>query len=276
MEVNMDQLIIKDLELFAYHGVNQEEKNMGQKFILEAIIDLDLSSAGENDQIDSALNYAKLCHELQHIFTAYKHDLIERAATVLCDYILTHYAQVKKVDVTLKKPWAPIHLPLDYPAVRLVRAWHKAYIALGSNMGDKKQNIKQALDYISKAPHTQLVRSSSLIVTAPVGYTDQDDFLNGVCEIKTTLSPTKLMDFLLNIENTLGRIRTLHWGPRTIDLDVLYYDDCITDDPHITLPHPRMTERKFVLEPLNEIAPYAIHPLLKKRTFELIKDTDMV
>ena len=266
----MDQLIIKNLELFAYHGVNQEEKNMGQKFILDAIIDLDLSIAGDNDNIDSALNYAKLCHELQNIFTNSTHDLIERAATVLCNYILMHYDQVTQVDLTLKKPWAPIHLPIDYPAIRLLRRWHTAFVALGSNMGHKSGNIQKALQFIDDHPQIKLITSSSLIVTAPVGYIDQDDFLNGVCKIKTMLSPTKLMDALLEIEHKLGRKRTLHWGPRTIDLDVLYYDDLITDDPHIVLPHPRMTERQFVLEPLNEIAPYAVHPLLNKRTFELI------
>ncbi len=271
----MDQLIIKDLELFAYHGVNQEEKNMGQKFILDATIDLDLSVAGDNDAIGSALHYAKLCHELQDVFTQTKHDLIERAATVLCHYILNHYSQVATVDLTLKKPWAPIHLPIDYPAVRLVRRWHKVYIALGSNLGDKQEHINQALEHINALQHTQLVKSSSLIITSPVGYTDQDDFLNGVCEVKTLLSAPRLMDALLDIEKKLGRIRTTHWGPRTIDLDMLYYDDLVTDDPHIILPHPRMNERRFVLEPLNEIAPYALHPLLKKRTFELLNAQDL-
>ncbi len=267
----MDQLIIKNLELFGYHGVNPEEKKMGQKFILDGIIDLDLSTAGDTDELTSALNYADLCHELEVVFQEKKYDLIERATTVLCHYILRHYDNVQQVDLTLKKPWAPIHRSLDYPAIHLVRSRHKVYIALGSNLGDKHDNIQQALTLIQNLPDTRLIHCSSLRTTSPVGYLQQDDFLNGVCEITTLLSPHKLMDALLAIEKKLGRKRDIHWGPRTIDLDILYVDQYITDDPYITLPHPRMAQRSFVLEPLNEIAPYAIHPLYQKRTFELLE-----
>lgn len=270
----MDQLIIKDLELFGYHGVNPEEKAMGQKFIVEAKITLDLSEAGESDSLESAINYAKLCHELQDVFTSTKHDLIERAATVLCEYILTHYPQVSEVDLTLKKPWAPIHLPIDYPAIRLIRKWHTAYIAVGANMGDKKENIETAMASIDSSWHTSITRKSSLIETDPVGYEDQDTFVNGIFEIKTLLTPVKLIRWLLSIEKDLKRERVIRWGPRTIDLDVIYYDDIITSLEEIVIPHPRMHERGFVLKPLNEIAPYKMHPILGKRTFQLLAELD--
>lgn len=268
----MDQLIIKDLELFGYHGVNPEEKVMGQKFIVEAKISLDLSEAGETDSLDSAINYAQLCHELQDEFNQTKHDLIERAATVLCNYILTHYPQVVEVDLTLKKPWAPIHLPIDYPAIRLIRRWHTAYIAVGANLGDKRANIDNALKTIENTWHTSITKQSTLIETDPVGYEDQDTFINGVFEIKTLLSPIKLIRWLLDVEKELKRERIIRWGPRTIDLDVIYYDDIITSLDEIVIPHPRMHERGFVLEPLNEIAPYIMHPILNKRTFQLLDE----
>ena len=268
----MDQLIIKNLELFGFHGVNPEEKSMGQKFIVDAKISLDLSEAGETDSLDSAINYAQLCHELQEVFTHTKHDLIERAATVLCEYILTHYEQVIQVDLTLQKPWAPIHLPIDYPAVRLIRKWHYAHIAVGANLGDKAKNIEDAMTSINDSWHTSITKKSTLIETDPVGYEDQDTFINGVFEIKTLLSPTKLIRWLLSIEQDLKRERIIHWGPRTIDLDVIYYDDIITSLEEIIIPHPRMHERAFVLEPLNEIAPYKMHPILNKRTFQLLDE----
>ena len=268
----MDQLIIKNLELFAYHGVNPEEKSMGQKFIVEAKISMDLSEAGETDSLETGINYAKLCHELQDVFTHTKHNLIERAATVLCDYILTSYDQVTEVDLILKKPWAPIHLPIDYPAVRLKRRWHTAYIAVGSNLGDKKNNINQAMTLVDQAWHTSITKKSTLIETDPVGYEDQDTFINGVFEIKTLLTPVKLIRWLLSIEKDLKRERIVHWGPRTIDLDVIYYDQDITCLEEIVIPHPRMHERGFVLEPLNEIAPYVMHPILGKRTFQLLEE----
>lgn len=267
----MDQLIIKNLELFGFHGVNPEEKSMGQKFIIDANIALDLSEAGDSDSLDTAINYAKLCHELQEVFISTKHDLIEKAATVLCEYILLHYPMVTTVDLTVKKPWAPIHLPIEYPAIRLVRKWHYAYIAVGSNLGDKRENIKLAIEKIHSSGHSRVELQSTLIETDPVGYTDQDTFINGVFLMKTLLSPIKLIRYLLSLESELKRERLIKWGPRTIDLDVIYYDDCITSQDEIVIPHPRMHERLFVLEPLNEIAPYVMHPILQQRTFQLLQ-----
>ncbi len=266
----MDQLIIKNLELFAYHGVNPEEKAMGQKFLLDAVLDVDLSLAGETDNLDYAVNYAKLCHDIQDIFGEAKDDLIERAATRIVQHILSHYTPINGVDLTLKKPWAPVHLPIEYPAVRIHRRWHQAYIALGSNIGDREETLKKAIKHIDAQPHTGVIKTSTFIETEPVGYVDQDAFINAVIEIKTWQTPTQLMDFLLGIETQLNRVRTIRWGPRTIDLDILYYDNCVTDDEHVLIPHPRMHERTFVLEPLNELAPNKLHPLLKKRTYELL------
>lgn len=267
----MDQLIIKDLVIFGHHGVYQEEKTLGQKFVIDLIIDLDLGEACDTDNLESALNYAQLSHELQSVFQRENYDLIERAAQVLCSYILEHYPAVKQVDLTLKKPWAPVLLELKYPAIRIVRARHIAYIALGSNLGDKKAHIEHAMTLINQSGHTKILRQSTLIETDPVGYDNQDPFLNGVVMVSTTLTPKKLMQWLMSIEAALKRERLVKWGPRTIDLDVIYYDDLVTDDTVIVLPHPRMHERRFVLEPLAEIAPYAVHPLYKKRTSELLE-----
>jgi dihydroneopterin aldolase/2-amino-4-hydroxy-6-hydroxymethyldihydropteridine diphosphokinase len=266
----MDQLIIKDLVIFGHHGVYQEEKKLGQKFIVDLIIDLDLGDACETDHLEHALNYAQLSHELTMVFQRENYDLIERAAQVLCSYVLEHYPSVKQVDLTLKKPWAPVLLELEYPAVRIIRGRHDAYIAVGSNLGDKKANIEQALELIKQSGHTKVLRQSTLIETDPVGYDDQNPFLNGVLMVSTTLSPKNLMQWLLSIEADLKRERLVKWGPRTIDLDIIYFDDLVTDDMAIVLPHPRMHERAFVLEPLAEIAPYAVHPLYKKRTVELL------
>ncbi|MGB5824128.1 MAG: 2-amino-4-hydroxy-6-hydroxymethyldihydropteridine diphosphokinase [Proteocatella sp.] len=272
----MDQLIIKELELFGHHGVNIEEKNMGQKFVLDLIVELDLQEACETDNLESTINYAQLCHELQHEFKKENYDLIEHAAHMLCFYVLNNYLNVQKVTLTLKKPWAPILLPINYPAVRIVRARHSAYIAVGSNLGDKRNHIEMALEKIDKSLHTSILLRSTLIETDPVGYEDQDTFLNGVFKISTTLTPKQLINYLITIESELKRERSVRWGPRTIDLDVIYYDDLITDDAEIVLPHPRMHERIFVLEPLAEIAPYAVHPLYKMRTVEMLAKLKMV
>lgn len=270
----MDKIIVKDLQVYAFHGVNQEEKNMGQKFLISVELFLDLKEAGQKDDLTASVNYAQLCLELEREFTKEKHHLIERAAEYLCEYILLTYEAVEQVKLTLKKPWAPIGRMVDYAAVEMERSWHTAYIALGSNMGDLQENLKQAIDKIGQSHYNKVLQRSKWYETKPVGYLEQDDFLNGAIEIKTLMTPKELIQFLLDIEKELKRERTVPNGPRTIDLDVLLYDDCITCFEEIIVPHPRMHERGFVLLPLNDIAPFKMHPILNQRICQLLKSLE--
>ena len=182
------------------------------------------------------------------------------------------YEIVDKVKVIVKKPWAPIHKSLDTVFIEMERKWSMAYLSYGSNMGEKKDYIRKALSLIDNSKYIRIIKESNLIETEPWGYTEQDNFINGACSIKTILSPRDLMEFLLSVEKSLDRERKIKWGPRTIDLDIIFYDDLVTEDDFVTLPHPRAHLREFVLEPINEIAPNKIHPLYKKRVFELLED----
>lgn len=130
-----------------------------------------------------------------------------------------------------------------------------AYVGLGSNLGDREQSLRDALDRM--AAEGWLVRFSAFRDTDPVGVTDQPRFLNAVAELRTDLRPRELLEQLLAIERELGRERSgeQRWGPRTIDLDLLLYGDEIIDEPGLTVPHPRLAERRFVLEPLAELSP---------------------
>ncbi|TYP68032.1 2-amino-4-hydroxy-6-hydroxymethyldihydropteridine diphosphokinase [Paenibacillus methanolicus] len=128
-----------------------------------------------------------------------------------------------------------------------------AYIALGSNMGDRDQLLVQALNQLNDRPDIDVLRISGLYETDPVGYTDQPPFLNMAAALSTTLAPVELLRVMLGIEAELGRKRDIRWGPRTIDLDLLLYDDVRMDDQELTLPHPRMLERAFVLVPLRDV-----------------------
>ncbi len=130
-----------------------------------------------------------------------------------------------------------------------------AYVGLGANLADRAANIRAALTSLDLLPTITLGQVSSLYETAAVGVTDQPDFLNAVAEVSTSLSPAALLDALLNLENLLGRERTFRWGPRVIDLDLLLYGDKQIALPALTVPHPRLRERAFVLVPLAEIAP---------------------
>jgi 2-amino-4-hydroxy-6-hydroxymethyldihydropteridine diphosphokinase len=135
-----------------------------------------------------------------------------------------------------------------------------AYVALGSNLHDPAGHVRGAVEELAMLPDTRLARVSSLYRSAPVGYLDQPDFINAVAQIETDLTPRALLDQLLAIERRYGRVRDFPNAPRTLDLDILLYGECIVQEPRLTIPHPRMHERAFVLVPLAEIAHDAVIP----------------
>jgi 2-amino-4-hydroxy-6-hydroxymethyldihydropteridine diphosphokinase len=137
---------------------------------------------------------------------------------------------------------------------------HIAFVALGSNMESPREQVLTAFRELNELADTRVVARSSLYRTAPVGYLDQPDFINAVAKIETSLSPLDLLNALLKIERAHGRSREFKNAPRTLDLDLLLYEDCAMAEPGLTLPHPRMHERAFVLVPLNDIAPQMLIP----------------
>ncbi|KEI91195.1 2-amino-4-hydroxy-6-hydroxymethyldihydropteridine diphosphokinase [Clostridium botulinum] len=143
-----------------------------------------------------------------------------------------------------------------------------AYVAFGSNMGEKENYIKRALGKIEERG-MKIIKVSSIYETEPYGVLDQDSFLNGVVKIETNLTPEDLIGELLNIEKQLDRVRERRWGPRTIDLDIIFYDDLIINEKDLVIPHKDMENREFVLKPLCDIDENFIHPVLKKSVREL-------
>lgn len=142
------------------------------------------------------------------------------------------------------------------------------YIALGSNLGDREENLRTALKHL-EAKGVRVVKVSTFIETEPYGVTDQPGFINAVCQVATELPPLELLRLLLSIEQEMGRVRLRRWGERNIDLDLLLYEDTVLESEELTLPHPDMHNRDFVLLPLAELAPEVVHPLLGKNIFSL-------
>ena len=148
---------------------------------------------------------------------------------------------------------------------------NKVWIALGSNMGEGRKNLDLAIKMMNERG-VLVEKVSNYIETEPYGYTEQDNFVNAVCIAETKLSPRELLETLLKIELDMGRVRIIKWGPRLIDLDILFYEDLIIDEEDFKVPHIEIQKRSFVLEPMNEISPDKIHPVFKKTVNQLLLD----
>lgn len=267
----MDSIKIENLEFFSNHGVLKEENVLGQKFLISAEIFLDTQKAGKNDDLALSVDYSKICHKIKNIMENNTFKLIETVAEKISEEILTEFENIDEIKIEVKKPWAPILLPLEYVSVKSNRKWHKVYLSMGSNMGDKQKYLSDAITELQSSRLCKSVKSSNFTLTKPVGYTEQDDFLNCCVEMKTLLSPHDLLEFTSSIEAKAKRERKIHWGPRTLDIDIILYDDLIMSDDKLTIPHIEMANRKFVLQPLCELNPYAINPALNMTAIELYK-----
>lgn len=270
----MDQIVIKGLEIFAKHGVLAEENALGQKFVISATLYCDTRKAGMSDDLNDSVNYAEVCQWITGQTQSQVFSLLERLAEFLARGILLQFPLVRKVTLEIEKPWAPIQLPLDTVSVKITRAWNTAYLSIGSNMGDKEQNLRSAIAMLEEDKETRVEQTASFLVTDPVGEVEQDDFLNSALEIMTLRSPQELLSLIGKIETALKRERLIHWGPRTIGLDIILYNEEIVSSKELTIPHKEMAKRMFVLEPMCEIAPYAMHPVLHKSMLTLKEELE--
>lgn len=258
----MDQIMIENLKVFAYHGVYPEENEKGQNFYVNAILETDTRKAGISDDLDLSTNYGEVCIFLNNYLKEQTYKLIEAVAENTAEALLLRFPLVRRVTLEIRKPEAPIELPFESVSVKISRGWHKVYLSCGSNVGDKKTYLDGAVKALRADVKCRVLRVSDWIVTAPYGGVEQDDFLNGAIELETLHTPEMLLEKLHEIENLHGREREIHWGPRTLDLDILLYEDCIMYTDNLIIPHADMLNRYFVLKPLSQIAPYERHPLL--------------
>ena len=268
----MDKIEIKNLEIFANHGVFPEENVLGQKFVISATLYTDTRKAGLTDELTASIHYGEVSHMITKFTKEHTYKLLEALAENLCQMLLQELPLLKMITLRVEKPWAPVALPLETVAVEITRAWHTASVAFGSNLGDKKKFLDDGIQGLRTTPSCEVEAVSEYLVTEPYGGVEQDEFLNGVLKLRTLLTPEELLDRLHELEAAANRERIIHWGPRTLDLDILFYDNEIIDTPDLHIPHIDMENRDFVLKPMDEIAPYYRHPVLNKTIHQLLNE----
>lgn len=260
----MDKIYINNLEFIGFHGVFSEEKKLGQKFLVSLELTVDTREAGKTGDLTKSVHYGLVAQDVEKLFLEKSIDLIETCAENIAEMVLKKYELVKEVKVIVKKPWAPLQMHFENVAVEITRKWHRVYLSLGSNIGNKRKNLLEAIRKIGELDNTEVVKSSTILETEPFGYLEQDNFLNACLEVKTLMTAQEFLKEILQIELDMGRVREIKWGPRIIDIDILFYDKEIIEEDNLAVPHPWICEREFVLDPLSEIAPNYIHPLEKK------------
>lgn len=271
-ENRKDQIRIEELEVYAHHGVYPEENEKGQHFYVNATLYTNTRPAGMADDLRLSTNYGEVCQFITEFMQQHTFQLIETVVEWTAYEVLQHFPLVQGLDLEIRKPEAPIPLPFGSVSVAIHREWHEAYIAVGSNMGDSRGHIAKALGQLEKHKDIQVTKVSGLLETLPYGGVEQENFVNGMFEIRTLLTPEELLRELHKIEASEGRERKIHWGSRTLDLDIIFYDDLIYSSEDLVIPHVDMENRYFVLKPLSELAPNFRHPITHKTVAQMLAE----
>ena len=252
-----DHIYVNGLRLMALVGVLPHEREGEQPVQVDIDLEVDLAEAGLTDNLVDTANYGAIAEAVSEVVRTSSDVLLERLVARIAERCL-QFDHVEVADVRLTKLRPPIAENLDSTAVRIVRsrvdmkipARHRAIVALGSNLGDRVAYLRFGLERLSN-----VVAQSQVFETDPVGGPDnQGPYLNMVAVIDTDLDPYAMLRRLLQIEAEAHRVRIERWGPRTLDLDLLFYDDVTINSEELIVPHPRFAERRFVLEPLSEVA----------------------
>lgn len=261
---------LKGMRFYAYHGVLPQEKEKGQDFLVDAAMVL-MEGAAAVDDLASTVDYAEVYAAVREMVVSRRFELVETLADHIAGSLLEKFP-CRRVTVAVKKPRVPLEGPLEWAGAEVTREgteptvsgegpdWMEVYLALGSNLGDRQANLWQALGRLASHPLLKVLRVSSFYETRPVGDVQQGNFLNAAARASTRLEPKELLAFMLEIEAGMGRERTERWGPRVIDLDLLLYGQERIELPGLSVPHPLMYERDFVMAPLAEIASEMVLP----------------
>jgi dihydroneopterin aldolase / 2-amino-4-hydroxy-6-hydroxymethyldihydropteridine diphosphokinase len=268
----LDQIRLVGVTARGRHGVLAAERLDGQDFVVDAVLHLDLGKAAATDDLAATVDYGALATRLADVVRGDPVDLIETLAQRLATAALATSPLIHAVDIVIHKPSAPIpesfadvviairrererdpdsapSLGSESRSVAEVAGVAEVVLALGANLGDRVSVLRAAVREIGELPGVWVDAVSPVVETAPVGGPEQPDYLNAVVLARTELPPLDLLHAVQAIEAGQGRERTVRWGPRTLDIDVIRYGDRLDDDPELQLPHPRAAGRAFVLAP---------------------------
>ncbi len=256
----MDRILIDDLRVLTIIGALPHEREIAQPLRIDLSIGLDLRNPGRSDELNDTVHYGLVCERIIEMANDSKDILLERLAAKVADVVL-EFDLVETVDVRVTKLRPPIPSPVESTSVAITRTRaeaaappledHEVIVALGSNLGDRQGYLRFAVQELGN-----VVAMSQVFETEPVGGPDdQGAYLNMVVKVQTSLDPYAFIRRCQRIEANALRQRIVHWGPRTLDVDMLFYDDVHIDSERLTVPHPRINERRFVLTPLSEVAP---------------------
>jgi len=288
----MFKIIIRDLNLFGYHGVKESERKDGQNFCFNLEILLSEKSFLNNDNLKDTVNYSEVIKLVKDINSNQRFNLLETLSQTIANRIMGISPLVEEVYVKIEKTSPPIKGNLgsvgieytlnreDWETVKENRTESSkvdVYLSLGSNIGDRENNLRKAVDLIGDNAAINVVKVSSIYETEPMYLKDQNYFYNIVlkAQIDSELGPFGMMGFLKGIEYGMGRRRVeKKYGPRIIDIDLLYYGEKSIESDFLTIPHPKIKERKFVLVPLSEVSPEFIMEGTNVKRF--IKEADLI
>ena len=270
MPADRDRILIEGLIVTTVVGVQPHERETPQPVRIDVRIETDLGDAGTSDDLGDTVDYGSMATAVAATVRESKDLLLERLADRVAEVVVAD-ERVVAADVTVTKLRPPIPEQLESTAVRIrryradfdasVRRPHTAIVALGSNLGDREGYLRFALERLGAVD-----AMSQVYETDPIGGPqDQGAYLNMVVTVRTPLDPYAFIRRCRHIEAEALRQRVVHWGPRTLDIDLLFYDDVTIDDPQLTVPHPRLGERRFVLAPLEEVAPERCPPSWDER-----------
>jgi dihydroneopterin aldolase/2-amino-4-hydroxy-6-hydroxymethyldihydropteridine diphosphokinase len=256
----VDRILIDDLRVLTIIGALPHEREIAQPLRIDLSIGLDLRNAGRSDELNDTVNYGLVCERVVEMARDSKDILLERLAAKVADVVL-EFDLVETVDVKVTKLRPPVPETVESTSVAITRSRseaaappledHEVIVALGSNLGDRMGYLRFAVGELGN-----VVAMSQVFETEPVGGPeDQGAYLNMVVKVQTSLDPYAFIRRCQRIEANALRQRIVHWGPRTLDVDVLFYDDVRINSERLTVPHPRINERRFVLTPLMEVAP---------------------